>query len=131
MKHPTDQIHYGSSAPKNRPDHLADFVERLVKEKKLPFSDDTFFRSHHRQMVDHLHDVLRTKLISRLSQTQKEKFHEMLTHGADDRKLQKFVLSHIPDNLSYLTHVLLHFRLYYLAKPHRHFHHNHNHGRHA
>ncbi len=118
-----------NTTQKRQPDHLAEFVERLVKEKKLPFSDDEFFRTHHRQMVDHLHDVLRMKLLHRLSPMQKKKFNEMLSNGADDRTLQKFVLSHIPDSLSYLTHVLLHFRLYYLAKSHHQFHHHH--GRHT
>lgn len=104
--------------------HLALFVDRLIKDKDITFTRDSFYRTHQREVVEFLHTVLRTKLLHRLNSQQQAHLTRLIEKGTSDRQIQSYVLSQIPDALSYLTHVLLHFRLHYLSKPHPHTHKN-------
>lgn len=94
------------------------FVENLISEKHGTSVPKPTHTKHRADLLDELHATLHKKLIERLHRIEAREADQLLHRGRPHHEIQRFILEKIPDASVYLTHVLLHFRIAYMAKRH-------------
>lgn len=95
-------------------DHLAEFIDELIDEKGYPLVP-AVREVVKKDLLDRLDDFIAAKVIAALSGDDLAAFDQMLKDKKTQEEVQKFVASHVPDYLSFLTQTLLEFRGVYLG----------------
>lgn len=103
----------------NQEDSLEQYIEKLIVEKhkhQLPKEAHSKLKIG---LLNELHDTLHRKLLERLDPDHAQYVEKLMGDETPHTEIQKYIFSHLPEPMVYLTHVLLHFRFSYLTKPHQ------------
>lgn len=99
----------------NQSQALMQFVDKLIEEKGFLDLTPEVREELKKDLLLRIDSFIAARVIAALSDTDVLTFEQMLKDKKPQEEVQKFVESHVPDYMNFLTNVLLEFRGVYLG----------------
>lgn len=91
------------------------YIEQLIEERGFPDLTAEVKEELKKDLVNRLDSFIGAKVIATLSDEDVLKFEQLLKDGKSREEIQKFTVEHVPDFTTFLTNVLMEFRMVYLG----------------
>ncbi len=96
-------------------DALEQFIDSLIEERGFPQLTEDVRDVIKKDISNKLDDFIGSRVIAKLSDEDLLTFEKLLKEKKSQEEIQKFVSTHIPEFVDFLTDTLLEFRSVYLG----------------
>ncbi len=96
-------------------DSLDSYIDKLIDEKKFEDLSPELRQQMHDDLKARVYDTINAKVIRELKDEDLPAFEALIDANATPEELQAYTQEKLPDSVSFLTNVLMDFRIMYLG----------------